>query len=135
MTNASPHRRGRLDEREEVPMRGKRLLLGGLGLLAALMMTGVALGVTVHTYFGPNGGAQWDFQYVSGYNNMAWNRVYRPTPKTFALFYGSGAQYAENRNDNPFLHNQSGGYTTASCADVDPYVHTGTSNVTCQYGA
>jgi len=101
-------------------------------LCASLVLPGAAIAYHIVTYYG-TASIAWNIPRHSGYNTMQMNRVYRPTPKTFALWYEGGLQYDENRNTNPFVHDNPGGYTRAYCADVDPYVYTGTPNTTCQY--
>lgn len=119
----------------------KKLLTWGVAVAAsaaivALLASG-ALAVTIRNYppdFVEPFCTNWDYEYSSGYNYPVWNRVYRPVPHTYALFYGNGAQYAENRNMNPFWHQQAGGYTTSNGANVDPYDHGGWCTTTFQYG-
>jgi hypothetical protein len=114
-------------------MRRQRTILLVAFALIALVVPASALSYHIVTYFGPSAHANWNFDYASGSTSMAVNRVYRPTPKTFALFYGTGQQYEENRFSNPFIHDNAGGYTNSHCADVDDLDHGGTNNVTCQY--
>jgi len=111
-----------------------------LFLVAAAVLGGVfASGgqALVHNY--PNGMpspfcANWNYLYQSsGYNYPDSNRVYRPTPHTYALFYGNGAQYDEDRIHNPFWHQQAGGYTWSNGANVDPYDHGGWCTTTFQF--
>ncbi len=111
-------------------------------VLAAVLVAGCCLGVFVGTAFGTVHNYEyftwprcvnWDYEYSSYYNYMSWNRVYRPTVQNFALYYGAGAQYSENADQNPFWHNQSGGYTYAAGADVGSN-HSGWCTVTFQYG-
>src|SRR5947209_636790 len=65
------------------------LLVLVLGLTIALSVSGAATGV-VHTYFGPSGYAQWAVDYSSGFNYPQYNRVYRPVPNEFWLWYSDG---------------------------------------------
>jgi hypothetical protein len=108
-------------------------------MILATASSGFA-GVQVQ-YFG-TGTANWNYDYSSGWNVFVWNRVWRATPDanghyhTFALFYNSTSQtglgYTTNRFDNPFWYQAGYGYTTAHCADVDPYTQEVVLNVTCQ---
>ena len=119
-----PHRR-----------RTIRTTLVVVAFCAALILPATALSYHIWTYVGPSATIAWNNAYPSGTNNMQMNRVYRPTPKTFALWYNTsqGYQFEQDRFTNPFVHDNPGGYTNSNCADTDPYVFTGTSNVTCQY--
>lgn len=100
----------------------------------ALAMPGSAFAYHIVQYFG-TATIPWNVVRYSAFNYMQMNRVYRPTPKTFALYYNTnqGNQYEENRYSNPFVHDNAGGYTNANCVDVDPFSHSGTPNTTCQY--
>jgi hypothetical protein len=134
-----------MTRRRITPVQGRplrALTSRGATLVAALL---IAVGIcasaalaVVHDYEGYPGGwprcINWNTEYLSYSNYAIWNRVYRPTPRTYALYYDGGAQYATNASDNPFWHNQSGGYTMSHGADVDDGNHSGQCTVTFQYG-
>jgi hypothetical protein len=115
----------------------RSLLVLALALVIALSISGGAAGL-VHTYFGPSGYAQWAVDYHSGFNYPQYNRVYRPVPNKFWLWYSDGAghvyQFEENTWTNPFVHNQPGGYRQSVCSNrtdgYPPVVYP----TTCQYG-
>jgi hypothetical protein len=111
-----------------------------LALVIALSISAGASGV-VHTYFGPDGYAQWAYSYSSGFNYPQYNRVYRPTGNEFWLWYSDGTyayQLEMNTWSNPFVHNQAGGYRKSVCSNrtawslppPGPVVYP----TTCQYG-
>jgi hypothetical protein len=127
---------GKEEQMERTQRRPIILSRGRIAVLVAvvcgLVLPSVAASYHINTYFG-TASAAWNVAHDSGYNNMKMNRVYRPLYHTFALYYGDCCQYDEDRNTNPFTHNNPGGYTWSSCANVDPYDHNPWPTVTCQY--
>ena len=76
----------------------------------------------------------WNTEYFGLHNTIIWNRVYRPTSQNFLLAYTESlAQYSENAINNPFWHQQSGGYTYAVGADIGSD-QSGWCTTTFQYG-
>jgi hypothetical protein len=119
----------------------RSLLVVGLALVIALTVSGGASGL-VHTYFGPDGYAQWAYSYSSGFNYPQYNRVYRPVGNEFWLWYSDGAghvyQFESNTINNPFVHNQPGGYRQSVCTNRTAWSQPPPGPVvyptTCQYG-
>ena len=116
--------------------RLRYLLVLGLVLAITLSVAGGAAGL-VHTYFGPSGYAQWAVDYNSGFNYPQYNRVYRPVPNEFWLWYSDGTyayQFEANTWNNPFVHNQAGGYRQSVCTNRTSYYPPVVYPTTCQYG-
>ena len=119
----------------------RSLLVLGLALVIALSVSGGASGL-VHTYFGPDGYAKWAVDYNSGFNYPQYNRVYRPVGNEFWLWYSDGAghvyQFESNTINNPFVHNQPGGYRQSACSNRTAWSQPPPGPVvyptTCQYG-
>lgn len=111
-------------------------LLIASAVVAFVVLAGGAA-AAIHTYFGPGGAAEYGVRYASAYNEMQWNRVYRPVGFWFTLYYSDDQfayQYERNWWDNPFWHNNPGGYRRSVCIHSDhdwPYPIDPT---TCQYG-
>ncbi len=103
-----------------------------VAVVAALVLPSVAASYHIYTYFG-TATIGWSIVRSSGTNYMKMNRVYRPTPHTFDLYYGNGAQFDHDRYTNPFTHDNPGGYTWSNCANDDPYDSSPWPSVTCQY--
>ena len=73
--------------------------------------------------------------FESSWNEMAWNRVYRPAPRYYTLYYTDGTyayQYDRQSDPNPFWHNQAGGYRRSVCMHSQDGGYWGPT--TCQYG-